>query len=126
MIEMDGRLLILPHGHVRKFDDSVLEVIPFDDAVIVRIAAESGRRSNENVYAVDYRGNVIWQIPWRSHLCEFSPYVAIYRNNNHVDAYNWDGHDLTLDSRTGLLIQGGFLPGGPPPPRRPPPPRHFI
>ena len=111
MVGIEGSLLILPSGHSKKFHELIHEFIPFDDVVVVRIATESVQRTNENVYGVDYRGNLLWQIPWRSHLCEYSPYVALYRNNSHVDAYNWDGHDLTIDPKTGVILLETYLVG---------------
>src|SRR5258708_4046309 len=126
MIEIEGYHLILPHGRVRKFPEAVIEVIPFDEAVVVRIATESAHRTNENVFAVDYNGQLLGQIPPPTHLCVHSPYVGIYRNSGNVDAYNWDGHDMTLHPKSGLVILETFLTGDPSLRRRPRAERHFI
>ena len=103
MFQVEGHTLIFHGGHRRKFADVIAEAIDFDDLVVVRLGTEA-QRSNENVYGVDRQGNLLWQIPKRSHSSAHSPYVGIYRHGPHVEAFNWDGQNLIIHPRTGLVM----------------------
>ena len=70
----------------------------------MRLENQGWKRSNENVFGIDYKGRVLWQIAERAHAFTESHYVNIYRRNELVEAYNWDGTILCLDPKTGEVL----------------------
>lgn len=91
------------------FDDYIAEALPFDDAIVVRLENQGWKRINENVCAVDYQGRLLWRIPKRIHAYGDSPYVNLYRRNEMVDVYNWDGTILTFHPKTGELMSESMV-----------------
>jgi hypothetical protein len=59
----------------------------------------------------------------RVHAFAESHYVNIYRKNDLVEAYNWDGTILSLDPRTGEAMSEAMVYS---PTKRPPRKRQFI
>jgi hypothetical protein len=91
------------------FDDYIAEAIPFDDAIVVRLENQGWKRTNENVLAIDYNGRLLWRIKARVHAFAESHYVNIYRRNENVDIYNWDGTILTIFPKTGEIMSESMV-----------------
>jgi hypothetical protein len=108
MFEVDGSI-IRARGKKHQFSDIIVETIDFDDVVVIRLAGDSSKRNNRNVYAVDLNAKVLWQIPERRHLQDHSPYVGLYRSGHLVEAFNWDGSLLKLDPKRGTVHNEGFI-----------------
>ena len=104
MFQIEDKAIVFNTNTRYTFDDYIAEAIPFDDAVVVRLENQGWKRVNENVYAVDYQGRLLWRIPERPLAYGDSPYVSIYRHNAYVDVYNWDGTILTFEPKTGELM----------------------
>lgn len=123
MLSIEGNSISFGLGKRRTFRNTIAETIAFDDAVVVRLGSEPFHQTNENVYGLDYTGQVLWQIPIRSHVTSESPYVSISRQGIHVEVVNWDGYFLKIHPRTGAIIREGYeywseLPSRQPSPRR--------
>ena len=111
MYQIEDRSIVFHGGTRYTFDDFIAEAMPFDDAIVVRLENQGWKRTNENVLALDYGGRILWRIAPRQHAFGDSHYVNIYRKNEMVDVYNWDGTILTLHPKTGELISEGMAHG---------------
>lgn len=118
--------VVFANGHRHKFYDLISQTVEFTDALILRVGADSLHRTNQNVFAFDYQGNLLWQIPVRHHFNEHSPYVDVYRAGEMIDAYNWDGQILTLHPRSGIVVSEGFISVGYSPSRRHRSPKSYL
>ncbi len=107
--KIDGKSILFRNGREHKFHDEIREAVEFEDLVAVRLEGDASFRNNQNVYALDYHGVLLWQIPYRTHSNEHSPYVGVYRKSDTLDALNYDGLILTLDPRTGTIQSEAFV-----------------
>ena len=93
------------------FKHPIAEVIAYDDLWVLRLKVppKSTPPLNENIYGIDAEGHILWQIAPRPHVGDDSPYVQLEWAGKHVEAFNWDGLQLTLDPKTGAVISETFL-----------------
>src|SRR5258708_7056054 len=104
MYTIEDRSIMFSGGASHTFDDIIAEVIEFEDVIVVRLENQGWKRCNENIYGLDLKAQVLWQIEERVHSFAESHYVNIYRKIDMVDAYNWDGTILTLYPKTGEVM----------------------
>ena len=99
--DYDGRCLRFePRGSDEKvveFRWPIAEVLAFDKCLVIRTSPDPGICENQNVHAVDFKGNVIWTVKNRKHVYEDSPYTKISIENGMLKLFNWDGLNLTVD-----------------------------
>lgn len=96
--------VVFDSGRVGSFNYPVAEALGFDKAVVARLEPPAGVVLNENVYGLDYEGQMLWQVPVRRHVYADSPYTNIARRGDDVLLSNWDGLELTLDPETGRVL----------------------
>ena len=126
MYEIDRKSLLFKGGKRCRFAADIAEVLTCDDAIIIRLT-DDPVSVLQNVYSVDFQGNILWQIPPPRSFTPFKPYVRVTFHNGQVDALNWDGHVMTLHPRTGMILSENY--GSyedPPATRRVPQPRRWI
>src|SRR5579872_1159826 len=123
---VEGYSIVFGNGKRHKFHDLISQVVEFEDALVLRLETDSLHRTNQNVFAFDYQGNLLWQIPVRHHFNPHSPYVGIYRAGEMVDAFNWDGHTMTLHPRQGMIVSEGYISVGPASSRRHRPAKSYM
>jgi len=104
--------VVFANGQRHHFHDLISQVVEFKDVLVLRLGADSLHRTNRNVFAFDYHGNLLWQIPERRHFNEHSPYVSLHVTGEMIDAYNWDGLILTLHPRKGTVVSEGNVSSG--------------
>jgi len=123
---IEGYSIVFANGQRHRFDDLISQVVEFQDALVLRLDTDSLRRTSQNVFAFDYLGKLLWQIPVRHHFNEHSPYVGLYAAGEMIDAYNWDGQILSLHPRLGTVMSEGHVSVGSSSSRRHASPRSFI
>ena len=109
MYTIEDRRIVFIGGASHTFNDIIAEVVPFDEILVVRLENQGWKRSNENVFGLDYKGRVIWKIETRVHAFPESHYINLYRRNELVDAYNWDGTILSLAPKTGEIMMESLI-----------------
>lgn len=104
----DGQLII---GDKQiEFPYPIAEMLEFSEIIVVRFEVPPKSGLNENVFGVNYDGEVVWQIPQQIHVREDSPYTSINRENyNEVGCYNWDATLYIVNSMTGKVVGKEFL-----------------
>ena len=126
MHSIEGNALIFSNNRRHDFKFPVAEVLDFEDVLIVRLATDYSAQMNENVFAFDIAGKLLWQIQPRLSRASQSPYVSITRHNSFVDAFNWDGYTVTIDPLLGHVIEEGFSTGSYSQSRRVASPRNWL
>lgn len=86
----------------------IVQVIEFSDVLITRVEPQAGVVFNENVYGVDFSGNVLWQVKKRKYVYEDSPYTGMAAVGDQVKLLNWDGLELLVEPTTGKEISSKY------------------
>jgi hypothetical protein len=103
MYEIDLQSIRFSNGKRYKFPAEIAETLEFEESIIVRLASDPLGKS-QNVYGLDWRGNLLWKIPSPRSFDVRSPYVGLSRKGSFVEALNWDGHILTLHPMKGNIL----------------------
>jgi hypothetical protein len=99
-----GRKIELSSGRTATFNYPIKEIVETEDAIVVRLDVPINRQLNENVYAIDHKGRLLWQIAPFERLLKNSAYVGISRVDNLVRAFNFDGLVYDLEPKTGEVV----------------------
>src|SRR5262245_17764340 len=92
-------------GQTVKFKCPIVEEVSFGDVVVVRLEIPIRAISNENVFGVSDKGQIIWQVPPEPREPKQSPFIKIRRDGDQVRLNNWDGMIYQLDPKTGQVIE---------------------
>ena len=111
MYEIDLQTIHFSNGKKYRFPMEIIEAIDFEESIVVRLAANH-LMSVENIFAVDYQGNLLWKIPTPRSFSPQNPYVNLSRKGCYVEAINWDGHILTLHPKEGYIVAEEMYAGG--------------
>jgi len=112
MYRIEGNAVVFTNGRRKQFDNAIADAVDFDEVLVVRLMPEPFR-TNENVYGLDYKGNVLWQIPERPQIQGLSPYVGLWRKDTgYIEAFNWNGYTIVLDPKMGSIMTEQMSTGG--------------
>jgi len=125
MYQVDKSSITFPNGKRHCFTGDIAEVVEFEEILVVRLIDDPALMIR-NVFGLDYRGNIVWQIPAPVTFRPIRPYVSVTPRAGYLDALNWDGHVLTLHPKIGSVIREEFCPGDPRFTRRIIPARHWL
>jgi hypothetical protein len=102
-IFLDGNLLVT-------FDYEIKEFIAFENVIVICLNYYYAP-FNENVFGINYIGEVLWQISkYTSVEDRKSSFVGLNRENeNSCWAVNWDGTSLLLDITTGKVLNDKWV-----------------
>ena len=117
MYEIEQTSIRFPNGKRIVFAGEIAEILDFDECIVVRLD-ESGTKDLQNIYGLDYKGNLLWQLPHPVSFSAENPYVRVARNGGFVDVVNWDGHVLTVHPKIGRIMKEDFCSNETLPPRR--------
>ncbi len=110
--EIQGDTLILSDGHSVTFPHNIWNVEKANDVFIVLLKVPSGVVMTENVFGVSEAGEIIWQIE-RIPLTSTWPanrYTGINEHDDQtVNVFNWNGHEVKIDIHTGKVIGTEFV-----------------
>lgn len=101
---VEGKTIVLPSGVVVSFDYPVQEAVEVRGAIVVCLDVPVNRKMNENVYAIDRQGALLWQIKPMRHLLESSRFVGVDKADERVRLFNVDGMVYDVDPLTGEII----------------------
>lgn len=103
-----GKSLTFGNQKSIMFDYPIGEILEFPEALIVLLEPAPGAEYNENVFAIGWSGEKIWQIRPLENVYADSPYTKIYRSGENVGLSNWDGLDVIVDAKTGSILKKSF------------------
>jgi outer membrane protein assembly factor BamB len=86
----------------------IAEVISVGQIIVVRTSPPPGSCDNENVFAVNANGELIWTVPPRRYVYSDSPFVGIVAFESNVKLFNWDGTELVVDSHSGRILKDSY------------------
>ncbi len=104
-VVVNGNKLGFSTGETLTFDLPISESLTIGDVTVIRLRVPADVIYNENVFGISLpEKKVLWQVPLRQHVYEFSPYLSISARGKHIALANWDGTLLTLDPSSGDVI----------------------
>ena len=112
MYEIDQETIRFSNGKLHRFKAEIAESLEFEDCIVIRLSAGS-LAMNQNIFGLDYNGNLLWKIPTPRTFDVRNPYVSLFRKEGYLEVMDWDGHLLTLHPKQGSILSEGFYTGGP-------------
>jgi hypothetical protein len=91
------------------FDYGVKKILLINNVRVALIEIQSKSIYNENIFAFDEHGKILWQIDKKDHVDRNSPYTNIYTRDNELWGYNWDGSAYKIDIKTGEIKGEKYL-----------------
>jgi len=125
MYEIENQILRFSNGKKHQFQAEVVEVLDFEEAIVVRLAA-TYVTAIQNIFGLDYHGNFLWKIPAPRTFSPQNSYVSLTRRGSYVEALSWDGHIVTLHPKQGFILKEDFYNGGSTSSRRSASVRHWL
>ncbi|MEE9444899.1 MAG: hypothetical protein V3V19_04460 [Cocleimonas sp.] len=87
----------------------VVQALDFNGIVMARVEPEIYEIFNCNIFAVDGKGKIKWQIEESPHGTEVDkPYTSISIMENKLIAGNWNGVDYVVDIKDGSIRTQSF------------------
>src|SRR5579864_3982222 len=111
MYEIELKAIRFSNGKRHQFATEIVEALDFEEAIVVRLASAQPVVS-QNIFGLDYQGNLMWKIPSARSFDARSPYISLSRNGSFVEAVNWDGHIVTLHPKLGYIVSEEVDTGG--------------
>lgn len=107
---LDQKKIIFETGKFIQFDFSVQETLVFNGKIIVLLKILGNTKFNQNVYAIDFNGEILWQIERSENLdiIGYCPFISIEIQNLKLVSFNWCGFKFTIDPDTGKAIESIF------------------
>ena len=103
----NGSLVV--NGKEVVFPFPASESIFLKNKLIVCLKPKVGEVLNRNVFCVDDKGEIVWQIEESPHGgVKEKPYISIYLSNNTPVAKNWIGVDYYIDIDDGSISVKSF------------------
>ena len=112
MYEIDQETIRFSNGKKHRFPAEIAEAMEFEDSIVIRLAAGS-LAMNQNIFGLDYKGNLLWKIPSPRSFDARNPYVSLFRKGGYLEVMNWDGHVLTVHPKQGSILSEDNYSGGP-------------
>jgi len=112
MYEIDQETIRFSNGKRHCFKAEIAETMEFEDCIVVRLAAGS-LAMIQNIFGLDYNGNLLWKIPTPKSFDARNPYVSLFRKEGYLEVMNWDGHVVTLHPKQGSILSESYYTGGP-------------
>ena len=125
MYEIDQETIRFSNGKRHHFQAEIVEALDFEDSIVVRLAA-GPLTLVQNVFGMDYKGNLLWKIPAPRSFDPRNSYVSLFRRGGFLEVLNWDGHLLTMHPKKGSIVSEDFYTGGATSQRHTPSVRRWI
>jgi hypothetical protein len=98
------------NGHAVDLPHEVVQQLPLDGLVLLRVEPPPGQVFNRNVFAFDAAAQRLWQIAESPHGTEADkPFMGLRVDaRGRVIASSWNGVDYVVDLGSGALQACGF------------------
>lgn len=107
---ISGNKLIFEEGHVVEFDFPVLKTLIINQSIIILLNVPGKKGYNQNIFAVNFRGKIIWQIERSADLDGIGdcPFVSVEINKSELVCFAWCGFRLTVNPASGKVTSQIF------------------
>lgn len=105
-VEFSNRDLIIDHK-VIGFENNIHEVKIINDVILVLLNIPVGDNTLDNLYGVNFNGDILWRIKEPSSELAGSlrfPYVGISLNKNKMGVVDFYGRRFFVDEKNGEIL----------------------
>jgi outer membrane protein assembly factor BamB len=99
-----GKTIRLENKRTRTFAFPIGDVIEIEGTLVICLKIPMRRKFNENVFAIDREGTLLWQVEPKPRHVANSPYVGLTRQGRRVRLHNFDGMIYDVDPKTGAVV----------------------
>lgn len=103
-VSIDKNKLIIDNHTEVIFGNRVAEYLLISDVIVVRLVVSIDNYVDNNVFGVTKEGEILWQIENINPSRKANPYIGIELKENLPVLHHQDGTDLTINPRTGEII----------------------
>ena len=89
---------------VIEFEYPIDQIVVYKKAIVVLLNHDFYKVNNENVFCIDHKGNLLWQVPSFEYIDKRSPFVGIRREGENVKLFNWSGEFVVIEPLSGKII----------------------
>jgi hypothetical protein len=111
MYAIDLQTIRFSNGKRHRFQTEIVETLDFEECIVVRLAVGSPPLI-QNIFGLDYNGNLLWKIPAPRSFAAKDPYVGLFRKGGFLEVLSWDGHLLTMHPKQGSIVSEDCYNGG--------------
>lgn len=112
---VDKRIVIRTNEgqYQKEFDCKIKNIVEVENKILVLIESYQNPYKNRNVFCLDLRAKVMWQIQDPDSLSKDpKPSSAAFTDLKKVDekifAWTWDGYRFCIDIQNGYLLDANF------------------
>lgn len=97
--------IIFEAGKTIEFNFPIHDSIATVDKIIVLLDIPDKVNYNQNIFAVGFDSNIVWQVDNSKDLdfIGYCPYTGLHRDGVDIVGYNWCGFRVTIDIDTGKI-----------------------
>lgn len=98
------------NGEPISFKFDIAEYIDFGNTTVVRLKVPIDIIFNENVFGLNDKGKIIWQIERKELMHDNSPYTNITKlDEDKLRLNNWDGTVLFVNPNNGKILNEEWI-----------------
>jgi len=107
---ISGSKIIFEAGRIAEFDFLIKKAMTFNHYIIVLLDIPSRSSYNQNVFAINYKGRILWQIDGLEihSLTPCCPFISIEIRNRELVCLNACGFRFTVNPATGKVTSQVF------------------
>lgn len=103
-ILFDKNIVYRDDKKIKEFEFPIYQIVVFDRAIVVLLDRDYYKVNNENVFCINYDGNLLWQVPIFEYLDKRSPFVELKKEGENIKLFNWSGEFVLIEPTTGKII----------------------
>lgn len=107
---ISGRKIVFEGGNAVEFDFPIRKTLMFNKSIIVLLDVFRDTGYNQNIFAVNFKGNVTWQVEGSldADMAGFCPFISVEVSNQELLCFNRCGFRLTINPATGQVTSQVF------------------
>lgn len=106
-IDGQGNLILFQQKFI--VSGNIIKWIVHHHVVVVLADQVTDDMPNENIWGLSLdNARILWRIPKLIHVYKDSPYINITDNDGLVQAVNWDGTILMINSKSGIIVKSSY------------------
>lgn len=103
-----GRILYKSGVVFKEMPAVILETVVSPQSIVV-LTESTPATGERNVYCLDFKGGMLWQVPQPVAIHEENQFTGIYYRGNALFAYSVSGVEYRLNPDTGIVLESQLI-----------------